>query len=95
MIAPNVQSLLKEGKELNHCVGRMGYDKKMVNEESLIFFIREREKLDTPFVTMEYSLKNKSILQIYANKNTTPCNEVIDFALHWCKMAKKLLDNVA
>ena len=32
---------INEGEALNHCVGRMGYNKKMANGESLIIFIMD------------------------------------------------------
>ncbi len=59
IIALSPQQLIYEGKQLNHCVGRMNYDQKFVREERLIFFIRNKSAPNTPFVTLEYSLKNK------------------------------------
>ena len=53
IIAKSPAELIKEGNTLHHCVGRMGYDQKMVREESLIFFIRTVAEPDKPFVTIE------------------------------------------
>ena len=50
--------------------------KKMANQETLIFFVRKLEELDKPFVTIEYSLKTKQILQCYAYRNSKPEEKV-------------------
>lgn len=91
LIAPSVQSLKHEGQILNHCVGKMGYDKKMIKEDSLIFFLREKENIKQPFVTLEFDLKNKKILQIYGKGDAEPSSEVLKFANHWCKIATNRL----
>ena len=79
LIAKSPAELVQEGSALHHCVGKMGYDRKFVKEETLIFFIRSAEAPDVPLVTMEYSLKSNKILQIYANGNTRPADEVQTF----------------
>jgi hypothetical protein len=78
-IARSPADLIHEGKALNHCVGRMNYDQKMIREETLIFFIRSVEQPDIPFVTIEYSPKSKRILQCYGNRNTRPDDTVLTF----------------
>jgi hypothetical protein len=78
-IAKSPAELIREGRELNHCVGQMNYDQKMARGETLIFFIRSVSQPDTPFVTVEYSPKSKKVLQCYGNKNTTPNETVLDF----------------
>ena len=95
LIAPSVQSLRHEGQILNHCVGKMGYDKKMIDEESLIFFIRNLNEKEKPFVTLEFDLKNKKILQIFGKNDTEPSCEVLKFANHWCKLATNRLKKIA
>lgn len=90
-IASSVQSLKHEGRLLCHCVGRMGYDKKMIDEKSLIFFIRNKERPDIPFVTLEYDLNNNKILQIYGKNDSDPPENVLTFANHWCKLANNRL----
>lgn len=90
-IAPSVMSLKKEGRELKHCVGKLGYDKKMIDEKSLIFFIRKLDNLKKPFVTLEYSLSEHKILQIYGYDDTDPEESVIKFANHWLKIANRRL----
>lgn len=79
LIARSPQELVYEGNYLHHCVGRMGYDQKFVREETLIFFVRNIDAPDTPFVTMEYSIKSKKILQCYGDKDTKPSDAVLNF----------------
>lgn len=79
VIARSPADLIREGEILDHCVGRMGYDQKFVREETLIFFIRNKTEVETPFVTVEYSLKNKKVLQCYGYKDSKPEDSVINF----------------
>ena len=95
IIAKSKEDLVNEGEELHHCVGKMNYDKKMVDEQSLIFFVRNPEEVDTPFVTVEYSLKYKKVLQCYADHDSKPEQEVLDFVYNdWEKYATKQLRKI-
>ena len=95
-IAQSPAELVKEGNALSHCVGRSGYDRKMANEETLIFFVRKMEELDKPFVTLEYSLKTKQILQCYAYDNQKPEEKVLEFVNNkWLPHANKQLEKIA
>ncbi len=90
IIAQKPSDLIREGELLHHCVGRMGYDQKFVREESLIFFIRTKEQPAVPFVTMEYSPKQKRILQCYCYKDSAPDESVMDFVKNkWLPFANK------
>lgn len=90
IIAKSPMDLTNEGKALSHCVGNMNYDQKFVREESLIFFIRQQEDIQTPYVTMEYSIKKNKILQCYGYKDSTPAQEVLDYVnKKWLPFAKK------
>ena len=96
IIAKSPADLLFEGERLNHCVGRMNYDKRFIREESLIFFIRNKNSIDTPFVTMEYSLKNKKILQCYGEHDSRPDEKVLDFAYKvWLPYANRKIKKIA
>ena len=96
IIAKSPADLIKEGEILNHCVGRMNYDQKFVREESLIFFVRNKNNPQKPFVTVEYSLQNKKILQCYAKNNRKPQSEVEQFInKKWLPYAKRKLKEVA
>ncbi len=79
ILAKSPAELVKEGDLLHHCVGRMGYDQKVVREESLIFFIRRADDLDTPLATLEYSLKSKKILQCYGDHDSRPEQALLDY----------------
>ena len=90
IIPQKPSDLVREGELLHHCVGRMGYDQKFIREETLIFFIRTKEKPDVPFVTVEYSLKDRKILQCYGDHDSKPDENVINFVNKvWLPYAKK------
>ena len=92
VIAKSPAELVNEGAILKHCVGHMGYDKKFAKEESLIFFVRAKENPTEPFVTVEYSVKSKKVLQCYAKGNTKPDAEVTTYINSiWMPYANKLL----
>ena len=84
VIIPSViPDMIKEGKELSHCVGKMGYDKKVVDGVSLIGFIRKNSELDTPFVTVEYRLDEQKLRQCYGFADSKPSEDVLMFANSW------------
>lgn len=96
IIAKSPKDLMFEGEKLNHCVGRMNYDQKFVIEESLIFFIRNKEEPDIPFVTVEYSLKNHKVLQCYGKSDSKPDEEVLNFVNKiWLPYANRKLKKIA
>ncbi len=95
VIARSPQDLIREGDILHHCVGRMNYDQKFVREESLIFFVRNISEPDTPFVTVEYSLRNKKVLQCYGEHDTRPSDSVMEFVnKKWLPFANKQLKKI-
>ena len=68
----------------------------MASQETLIFFVRKIEELDKPFVTIEYSLKYKQVLQCYAYKNSKPEEKVLEFVNNkWLPHANKQLEKIA
>lgn len=96
LIAKSPAELVKEGEVLDHCVGRMNYDQKFIREESLIFFVREVDKPDIPFVTMEYSLERHKILQCYAKGDTKPNDQTIQYLDKiWLPFANRTLKRIA
>ena len=96
IIAQKPSDLTREGELLHHCVGRMGYDQKFAREESLIFFIRTREQPDIPLVTVEYSLKNKKVLQCYGDHDSKPDDCVMEFVnKKWLPYANRKLKQLA
>lgn len=95
VIARSPQDLIKEGEALSHCVGRMNYDQKFAREESLIFFVRDRNSPDVPFVTVEYSLSKKKVLQCYGDRDSKPDNAVMEFVNNkWLPYANRKLTKI-
>ena len=96
VIAMSPFDLIREGDYLHHCVGRMGYDQKMIREESLIFFIRAKVEPDKPLVTVEYSPKMKRVLQCYADHNARPNEQIMNFVeKQWLPFANKQIKKLA
>lgn len=92
IIARSPADLIKESEILHHCVGRMNYDQRMIREESLIFFVRKVTEPYTPFVTVEYSLSRKKVLQCRGDKNQQPSEQVLDFVnKKWLPYANRKL----
>lgn len=91
MFPTSTQDFIDEGEALHHCVGRMGYNKKMANGESLIIFVRKKEKPNIPFITMEYDQKLKEIKQLYTDHDNTPEEEYKNIMYNqWLPMVRKL-----
>lgn len=96
VIAKSPADLIREGELLHHCVGLMNYDQRMIREESLIFFIRDKNSPDVPFVTVEYSLKQHKVLQCYGDKDSKPDEQVLNFVnKKWLPYANKKLKQIA
>ena len=96
VIAKSPADLIKEGNALDHCVGKMNYDQKFAREETLIFFVRNKDNPKTPFVTLEYSLTNHKILQCYAQKDSKPTDNVLNFVnKKWLPYANRKIKKVA
>lgn len=96
VIARTPADLIHEGETLHHCVGRMCYDLRMANEESLIFFIRTKTQPEKPFVTLEYSLKTHKVLQCYGIRNSKPNDETLHYVNKiWLPYANKTIKRIA
>ena len=96
IIAQKPSDLVREGELLHHCVGRMGYDQKFAREESLIFFIRTKEEPDKPLATVEYSLKNHAVLQCYADHDSKPNADILNFVNNkWLPYANRKIKKLA
>ncbi|MFC8686050.1 PcfJ domain-containing protein [Brevibacillus porteri] len=63
--------LIKEGNVLGHCVG--SYVNKVRKGTSVILFLREREDVESPLVTIE--VKGNCIAQARGKMNNPPSNE--------------------
>lgn len=67
-----IQDLINEGKALNHCVGKMGYDKKVVEGKCVIGFFRTKENPDKSYCTVELDGKTAGIKQAHTLCNGSP-----------------------
>lgn len=91
IIAPqDISELKREGQLLGHCVGKMGYDKKMADGKIVIMFVRQTEEINKPYVTIEYDLERNRLLQAYGKSNSKPNAEVVNFINSWVRMMKNL-----
>lgn len=96
IIAKSKSDLEREGRLLHHCVGRMNYDVRVAEEKSLIFFVRKVEDLNIPYVTLEYSLSQKKVVQCYGDHDSRPAQDVLDFVYNkWQPYATEQLEQVA
>lgn len=96
IIARSPADLIHEGEVLHHCVGRMNYDQRFVREESLIFFIRAKEKPDIPLVTLEYSLRSHKVLQCYGEHDHKPSEDILHYVNKiWLPYANRTIKKLA
>ena len=96
IIAKTPSELVKEGEYLHHCVGSLNYERKFADEQSLIFFIRTKDKPEVPFVTLEYSLITHKILQCYASHNKKPDDDILHYVNKvWLPYANKAIKKLA
>lgn len=88
IIAKSKDDLINEGHELDHCVGRMNYDERQINEKSLICFLRKNKNIDKPFVTIELSLPTFRIKQCYGFKDSV-VHDLEHLKYRWVSVIKK------
>lgn len=82
-IAPSEESLVYEGKMLKHCVGRYGKDHCSGRS---IFFVRQSEKPDEPWYTLQVELRTGRQLQLHGYNNDFGREipqEVKNFVTYW------------
>lgn len=74
--------LAVEGSYLSHCVG--GYSQKVASGKSMVFFCREADKRDKPYVTVEVRVSDLLLLQAKRRFNKEPEPEAAEFVRRWC-----------
>lgn len=91
-VAPSQEEIIKEGMNLNHCVGKMGYSKKMAEGGNLILFLREIEKPDVSFYTVEYNKEENKVIQCRSRNNSQKerWDEVSEFINAWQRIVPRL-----
>lgn len=88
MVAKDKGDLIEEGAAMENCVGKMSYDRRQADGESVICFIRRIEDPGTSYITAEVQLKGGlKIKQFYGRKNKV-VPEMEWFKEEWMKAAK-------
>ncbi len=96
VIAKSQNDLIDEGEHLHHCVGGMNYGQKFSREETLIFFVRNKATPTVPFVTLEYSLQSRKVLQCHGDNNVYPSDDVMHYVNKiWLPHANRQLRRIA
>lgn len=80
--------LIKEGTNLNHCVG--GYGPTVAKGESCIFFIRRTKAPDESWYTLQVDIAGIRELQNHGKDNRAPTEEVRDFVRKWLEHVRQL-----
>lgn len=75
------KEIIQEGSKLGHCVGGDSYIKSHATGKTTILFIRETDKPEIPFYTLE--LIEDRITQIHGKRNDAPTKEVKAFVNEW------------
>ncbi len=77
----NYCDIVREGKVLRHCVA--SYIEKVASGKTTIVFLREKNRIDEPFYTIE--VMGEKIVQVkgFANKNAN--DEIMEFVSEWKK----------
>lgn len=75
--------LVEEGRYLCHCVA--SYIEKVNNGDCIVVFMREKENVELPYLTIEI-LPNRSVVQVEGmNKRSELSEEEILFINRWAK----------
>lgn len=85
VMAPETpQDLIKEGRELHHCVA--AYIDAVINGEAAIYFLRKKSEPDTSFITLD--VRNGALYQAagFANRQLEPEETLL--VQQWCLKKK-------
>ncbi|EAD1273247.1 PcfJ protein, partial [Listeria monocytogenes] len=72
LVPKDLQEIVNEGNALHHCVGGKHYLDNHTKGNTNIIFIRQKEKVEKPYFTLEY--KNQHVAQVQGkyNRETVP-----------------------
>lgn len=76
---------LREGQQLDHCVGNGTYFNRHIEGVNMIFFIRKAEDPEKPFFTAEVNVQRRTIVQLYGNHDCRAPKEIENFVKQFCK----------
>lgn len=89
VVVPNqLNELLIEGTQLQHCVSGNHYIERHKKGETTILFVRNKSERNKPFFTMEY--RNKHIIQLRGKLNADPPKEVEQVTQKWLKSIRRI-----
>ena len=94
IIPGDVSDLIREGRILNHCVGKMGYDAKVIKGVSIIAFLRRKARPEKPLYTLEFRIDLNKLSQCYGKSDTTPPKDARDTADAWAEFVKTQLKEI-
>ena len=80
--------LIIEGKTLCHCVAR--YAETHAKGEDCIFFIRQEDRPDCPYFTLELDVKRLSVIQNRGRSNCARTPEVSAFEKKWLEHIREM-----
>lgn len=87
LVASSKDELIDEGFALHHCVGRMDYDRRQADGNSVICFLRRESAPDVPYVTVEVKVSDRlSVNQCYGDRDRV-VPDVQGFVKDWMKYA--------
>lgn len=93
LMPKDAREIIREGRELQHCVGSAGYIKAMAANFCTILFLRNNQDLDSPFITIEEH--DGSIRQCYGFRNSYNKNaEIRDFIKGYAALHNFKIDAV-
>lgn len=79
--------IVEEGKKLNHCVGT--YAKRYSEGQCTLMLIRQVDKPDTPFYTVELDVKENRVVQVRGHRNKPATKEVEQFMANFKTLLQK------
>ncbi len=89
----DAMDIIREGRELQHCVGRAGYIQAMAANRCMILFLRESKDLDTPLITIE--VRDGKIRQCYGFRDSYNHNpEIQEFIKDYASLHDLTIDAV-
>ncbi len=95
VVPRNVLDIIREGKNLEHCVGDKRYMERIEKQESYVLFLRQRSRPNTSFYTLEVepngTIRQKRTLGDEQKDNLIPATE---FLLEWQQEVAKRLTPV-
>lgn len=86
---------LREGQQLNHCVGNGTYFNRHIEGINMIFFIRKVAEPEKPFFTAEVNVEKRTIVQLYGDHDCQAPKEIRNFVEQFAKRIEPRGETVA